>query len=399
MTARRVYLRGVGAYTPLGTRWPRTLAALAEGKSAVRPISHFDASGFPCQSAAAIPTAIEVEDRRLPFAQSAAREAWAAAGLEVAPERLGVFIGAESGRPSLATVIALSRAAGGGTSFDHRSFGLRASAHVKSAEVISPSAVASILAGEVGAGGPVMTVSLACASSAAAIAEAARSIRLGECDAALCGGVGADVDPFMLAGFALLGALSASGRSHPFDCRRDGFVLGEGAAMAVLAAEPPASGAAIEVAGIGRTLDAHHLTAPDPSGDGAFRAMQLALRDAGLESVDYVQAHGTSTPLNDAIEAAAIRRVLGPGLARARVSSVKGALGHSIAGAGALGFLCAVAALSEGTVLPTAGLEQPDRACDLPHVLGEAISASIDTAMCNAFAFGGANVSIVARRA
>jgi 3-oxoacyl-[acyl-carrier-protein] synthase II len=221
-----------------------------------------------------------------------------------------------------------------------------------------------------------------------------RAIRRGTCDAALAGGVGADVDPLMLAGFGLLGALSARGVSCPFDARRDGFVVGEGAAFVVLSAER--GDAVVRVSGIGRSLDAHHLTAPDPDGDGAARAMRAAIADAGGVDVSYVQAHGTSTPLNDAVEADAIRRVVGE---RARVSSVKGALGHWIAGAGAVGFLCAVEAVRTGILLPTAGLVSPDERCALPHVIGEAVRADVRAALVNSFAFGGANCSIVVERA
>jgi 3-oxoacyl-[acyl-carrier-protein] synthase II len=201
----------------------------------------------------------------------------------------------------------------------------------------------------------------------------------------------------MLAGFGLLGALSEKGCSRPFDARRDGFVLGEGAAFVVLSSE--AAGAAAELRGAGRSLDAHHLTAPEPGGEGAERAMRRALAESGLAAVDHVQAHGTSTPLNDAIEAAAIRRVLGTALADAHVSSVKGALGHTIAAAGALGLLCAVEAVVRGLVLPTAGLVEPDPECDLPHVTARALPRRVDAAMANAFAFGGANCSLVVARA
>jgi 3-oxoacyl-[acyl-carrier-protein] synthase II len=252
------------------------------------------------------------------------------------------------------------------------------------------------MAREFGALGPAETISLACSSSAVAIAEGTRAIRLGVCDVAICGGVGADVDPLMLVGFGRVGALSARGISCPFDVRRDGFVVGEGAAIAVLASERAA--ATVEVAGEGRTLDAYHLTAPDPEGNGAARSMNAALRAAGFPKVDYVQAHGTSTPLNDAVEALAIRRVLGKDLDRSYVSSIKGALGHWIAGAGALGFICAVQAVTDGTILPTAGLSEPDENCDLPHVMGRAISGSVEVALCNSFAFGGANCSLVVRR-
>jgi len=396
MTRRPVFVRGVGAFTPLAATWPATAAQLAEGACAIREIATFDASGFPCRHAAAITQVFPHEDRRLPYAREAAREAWAMANLEVAPARLGVFLGAESGRGRWGTVLGLARAARGADgTFDHARFGLAARAYEDriDASVISPSAVAVALACEYRAHGPVETVSLACASGSAAIVEAVRAIRLGEIDVALCGGVGADVDPLMLAGFGLLGILSPRGVSCPFDAHRDGFVVGEGAAMLVLSTERGT--ASVELAGIGRSLDAHHLTAPDPAGDGAQRAMTAALRDAGVTEVGYVQAHGTSTPLNDRIEAAAIRRVLGDA---AHVSSSKGALGHWVAGAGALGALYAYHAVSAGELLPTAGLVDPDPSCDVPHVLGRALRKDVTVALANSFAFGGANSCLVMRR-
>jgi len=398
---RQVFIRGVGAYTPLGETWPVTAEALAAGAVAIAPVTGFDVTGFPCTVAAAMPGRWADEDRRQAFARRAADEAWRMASVAVEPHRIGVFVGAESGRGRFETVLCLARAAGcsAGGAFDHARFGreARVLAERIDASVISPSSVASALAGELGAGGPVETVSLACASGGAAIVEAARAVRLGECDVALCGGVGADVDPLMLAGFGLLGALSARGVSRPFDAARDGFVVGEGAAMLVLASEP--GDAACELAGIGRSLDAHHLTAPEPDGDGAARAMIAALRDAGLDAVDYVQAHGTSTPLNDAVEIAALRRALGDRFDRAYVGSVKGAVGHWVAGAGALGALCAWEAVAHGTVLPTAGLDVVDPACAARHVVGHAVRGEVRAALANAFAFGGANASIAIRRA
>lgn len=390
MTRRRVYVHGVGAVTPLGATWPETAAALAEGRSAIAPITRFDARGFPCTVAAALPAG-DAEDRRVPLALAAAREAWAATRVDAAPERIGIFAGAEPGRPRFDRIVALARAGGA------PGLAPGAAAVLARATQASPAAVVASLARELGATGSVAAVSLACASGAVAIAEAARAVARGECDVALCGGVGADVDPLLLAGFGLLGALSEKGRSCPFDAGRDGFVLGEGAGFVVLAAER--AGAVAELRGTGRTLDAHHLTAPDPTGDGAARAMRLALAESGLAGVDHVQAHGTSTPLNDAVEARAIRRVLGRALADAHVSSVKGALGHTIAAAGALGFLCAVHAVARGIVLPTAGLAEPDPECDLPHVTGRALSRRVETALANAFAFGGANCSLVVARA
>jgi 3-oxoacyl-[acyl-carrier-protein] synthase II len=399
MMRRPVFVRGVGAYTPLGTTWRATADALATGATAIRPITAFDATGFPCTVAAAIPDALPDEDRRLPLARRAAREAWDMAGPGCEPERIGVFVGAESGRARFATVLALARAAGSPSgAFDHARFGRQARGFAGRIDdsVMSPSGVASRLAAELGARGPVETVSLACASGSAAIVEAARAIRIGQCDVALCGGVGADVDPLMIAGFGLLGILSARGVSCPFDLHRDGFVVGEGAAMLVLAAER--GDAACELAGIGRSLDAHRLTAPEPDGDGAARAMEAALRDAGAPEVDYVQAHGTSTPLNDRIEVAAIQRALGAGAARACVSSSKGALGHWVAGAGALGALYAWEAVTRGTVLPTAGLVTPDPQCDVEHVIGRAVARDVRAALANSFAFGGANSCLVLRR-
>jgi 3-oxoacyl-[acyl-carrier-protein] synthase II len=405
---RRVYIRGVGAYTPLGETWPETAGALAEGRSGIRPITAFDATGFPCTVAAAIAGEAaagagegDCEDRRLPFARRAAREAWAMAGMPgaagaVDPARIGVFLGAESGRGRFDTVLGLARAARSPSgAFDREQFARQARPFADriDASVISPSSVASALAAEFGAAGPVETISLACASGSAAIVEAARAIRLGHIDVALCGGVGADVDPLMIAGFGLLGILSARGVSCPFDVQRDGFVVGEGAAMLVLSHER--GDAACELAGIGRSLDAHHLTAPDPDGDGAYRAMTAALRDAGTSAVEYVQAHGTSTPLNDRIEAAAIRRALGAEIARAHVSSSKGALGHWVAGAGALGALYAWEAAARGVVLPTAGLATPDPDCDVQHVVGAALEKPVRAALANAFAFGGANSCLV----
>lgn len=406
---RRVFVRGVGAVTALGATWAASLPALARGEHAIGPVRSFDVTDFPSTVAAAIDgPQPEPDDRRWLLAQAAAREACAQAGggrddgaaqhRSGEGERLGVFVGAESGRAPFATLLALTRAAGGGACFDHAEFGVRARPMASrfDAAITSPAAVASALAAAWGATGPVVTVSLACASGASAIAEAARAIRAGVCEIALCGGVGADVDPLMLAGFGKLAALSEKGVSCPFDVRRDGFVVGEGAAMAVLS--HVRGKAVVELVGEGRSLDAHHLTAPDPQGRGAERAMRTALAAAGLQAVDVVQAHGTSTPLNDAVEAAALQRVLGPHLDKARVSSVKGALGHWVAGAGALGFLCAHAAVAQGLLLPTANLTRPDPACALPHVLGQGVQQSVDSAMVNAFAFGGANCSLVLRR-
>ncbi len=456
---RRVFVHGVGAITALGPDWASTRAALLAGQSAIAPVpgladGGFDVRGFPSTVAAAIRNFNHTGERRLALVQAAAREAFAhtqwaegaghdvSSGVNTAPTwpdatRVGIFLGAESGRAPFATLHALTRAAGANEAsadlitdpatdpatgaassalssaptachaagpFNHHLFGLHARplAAQFDASIISPAAVSSVLAREYGAHGPVQTLSLACSSSAAALAEAARAIRLGVCDVALAGGVGADVDALMLAGFGRLGALSERGHSCPFDVRRDGFVVGEGAAMVWLSHQPPRQtrpgDSYVEMAGEGRSLDAWHLTAPEPGGRGIRLAMQTALRNAGVDAVDYIQAHGTSTPLNDAVEAVALQQVFGSRLARAHVSSVKGALGHWVAGAGALGFVCAYGALQEGLMPPTANLHQPDPACDLPHILHSALRKDCELALVNAFAFGGANCSLVLRR-
>lgn len=361
------------------------------GATAVRPLDRFDATRFPCTVAAPVDAFLDParygEDRRTPLLLAAAAEL---PRVPASAGRVGVFIGAESGRGSLDTLRRLVAAAG--RPFDAARFaeGARSLADVLSPEVVSPAAPAVALARLVGAAGPIETVSLACASGLAAIVEATRALRAGECDVAVAGGVGADVDPLMLAGFGKLQALSARGVSCPFDRRRDGFVVGEGAAVVLLTRAP----GPVRVAGVGRSVDAVHLTMPDPEGRGAERAMRAALAEAAVSGtpfhrIDVVQAHGTSTPLNDAVEAAALRRL---GLPLGAVSSVKGALGHWIAGAGALGFVVAVEALANGHLVPTAGLRDPDS--DLPHVIGEGRRVEARTALVNAFAFGGANASV-----
>lgn len=393
-----VYVHGVGAVSPLGLSWPATFDQLIQGKSAVRWVDQFDVTGFPSQVAAWIDAPLarpDDEDRRLQLAQLAAAEALALCSAQALRGRVGVFIGAESGRATLRTIMSLAVAGGLGDDLDHRIFEAQAMplAARFDAATVSPATVASRLSGQLQAQGPSRTISLACASSNAAIVEAARAIEAGLCDVALCGGVGADVDPLMLAGFGLLSALSAHGLSCPFDIKRDGFVVGEGAAMLVLSREP--KGAVARILGTGRSLDAYHLTKPHPEGLGAKLAMRAALAEAGLARTDYVQAHGTSTPLNDVVEAKAIREVFGPAVEQALVSSVKGALGHWIAGAGAIGALCAVEAVRQGLAVPTAGLTVPDPDCELNHVMGKAERAPIKTALVNSFAFGGANSTLI----
>ncbi|HPH68977.1 MAG TPA: beta-ketoacyl synthase N-terminal-like domain-containing protein [Kofleriaceae bacterium] len=404
---RRVYVHAVGACTPMspdGASWRDSVPALLRGASAIRSVDHFDTNLYPSHVAAWIGRdGLDAHgDRRLPLLTRALAEIAAAVELQAyGGARCGVFLGAESGRASPQAILRLTQAAAPDGRFDHAQFVAMAegAAGAVAARSVSPAAVAATLAAQLDAQGPVQTISLACASGASAIIAAVRQLRLGLCDTALAGGVGADVDPFMLVGFGKLGALSARGVSRPFDRARDGFVVGEGAALVLLSTTPPPAGMpCIEIVGVGASLDGYHLTAPHPEGDGAERAIRAALRDADCDTVDYVQAHGTSTPLNDATECQAIARVFANGAAPA-VSSVKGAVGHWIAGAGAVGFLCAVEAL-QGNVIPTAGLTDPDAACAADHVMVD--SGGVRTAirpvrraLVNAFAFGGANAALI----
>lgn len=420
----RAWIRGVGVISALGPDWPTTVGALARGACGIAPITRFDATGMPCAVAATVADlwlgsgdhrgcdgmdfgtdsgdAAVPQDRRIALASAAAREAWSMAGIDGAPDRLGLFVGAESGLSCFPAAYAFARAAGAGSRLDLA----RLRADPRAALVwadprrTSAPAVAWALARELGARGPCRTASSACASGASAILEALRALRAGICDAAVCVGVGADVDPLMMAAFGRLGALSARGRAAPFDATRDGFVLGEGAAALVLSIDR--GDAVAEVAGGSRTLDGGSLTAPDPDARGAQRAIANAIADAaatGPTSIGYVAAHGTATLMGDAVEAAALRAVLGDGLGGARVGAVKSALGHWIAGAGALGAVCAWHAIAHGELLPTIGVGCISADCVLPHVLGEATHARVDAALVNAFGFGGANACLVLRSA
>jgi 3-oxoacyl-[acyl-carrier-protein] synthase II len=250
----------------------------------------------------------------------------------------------------------------------------------------------------------------ACASGAHAIGSALRMIQYGDADAVVCGGAEATLTDFGFACFNSMQALSPTGISRPFDARRDGFVMGEGAGMLVLedAESARQRGATIlgEVAGYGSTTDAHHLTAPEPTGGPASRAIELALRDAGAEpsQIDYINAHGTSTQLNDAAETAAIKLALGAEAKRIPVSSTKSSIGHTLGAAGAVEAVATFRTLITGVIAPTLGYEVPDPELDLDYVPGEARplvtgNGHPPLALSNSFAFGGHNVALALRGA
>jgi 3-oxoacyl-[acyl-carrier-protein] synthase II len=256
--------------------------------------------------------------------------------------------------------------------------------------------------------GPNNTIVTACSASTQAVGEAARIIERGDADVILAGGADSRIDPLSLVAYSLLGAVTTADRppeelSRPYDRKRDGFVLGEGAACLVLESEEHAKarGASIyaEVAGYGSSFDAYAVTSPEPEGRGAIQAMKAALRDAkvGPDDVDYISAHGTSTVLNDRMETIAVKKLFGDRAAKVPMSSIKSMIGHLIGAAGAIEAVTSVLAIRDGVVPPTINLTDPDPECDLDYVPNEAREAKVRTVLSNSFGFGGQNAALVLR--
>jgi 3-oxoacyl-[acyl-carrier-protein] synthase II len=396
----RVVVTGLGTVNPLGHSTPEFAAALRAGVGAIAPLTLFDPSGYRSQIAA------EVRDvsppawlpsplrRRLSrsdvFAVHAAREALVDAGLEpdAAPRRFGIVLGGTTGGMLAAEECLHAR-------IDGRITRYRAGALVGS----PISASADVLAAAFGLDGPRLTLSTACSSSATALGVAADWIRLGRADVVIAGGT-ESLCRMIFAGFNALRALSSE-PCRPFDRRRNGLSLGEGAALVVLESDERAArrGARVqaELRSYGNSADAHHLTAPHPEGTGAILAMRRALAHGGVaaEDIDYINAHGTGTPLNDAIETAAIKTVFGPAARRLAVSSTKAAVGHMLGAAGAIEALATIIALRDGFVPPTVNLDEPDPACDLDYVPRSSRPAALRWALSNSYGFGGNNTSLV----
>ncbi len=402
---RRVVVTGMGALSALGTSAEETWDGLITGRSGVGAITAFDASRLTVRIAAEVPGFDPVAtfgrrrarhlDRNVQLALAATAEALEASKLDVAaaPERVGVIYGTGiGGLTSLADGIGVLRNRG--------------------PEWVSPytlpmalaNMAAGLIAMEHGATGYNSCTVTACAASAQAIGEGADQIRLGRVDAMICGGCESAVGEVGIAAFAAMKALSTRneepGRaSRPFDTDRDGFVMGEAAATIILEERESAlaRGATIlaELAGYGSTADAHHITAPHPEGDGAVRAMRAALADAGLDpgAIGYVNAHGTSTPPNDRVEALALRKVFGE--SGPPVSSTKSMTGHTLGAAGALESLVCIQAIRTGILPPTVNLDRVDPDCALDHVANFARRAQVAAAITNSFGFGGHNASLV----
>ena len=408
---RRVVITGIGAVTPIGTGAEGLWSGLREERSAVRGLTRFDPSPFRSHNAAEIPD-FRPEDhldrkraRRLDlFGQLsvvAARQAVENACLDLASEdrdRIGAMMGS----------------ALGGVGYAEEQLGAYLRGGIKA---VDPLLALSVFGGasscniaiELGVTGPNSTNGMSCASGTIAIGDAFRQIRDGYADVMIAGGAEAPLWPLCYGAFTLVRAMSTRNddparASRPFDAGRDGFVMGEGAAVLVLEEHDRAvaRGAPViaEVLGYAVTNDAHHMTAPRPDAAQAARCMRLTLADAGVDAsdVDYVNAHGSSTPLNDPTETAAIKQVLGEHAYRIPVSGTKGYYGHALGASGAIETAICALALERGWLPPTVNLESPDAECDLDYIPSSGRERRVETVLTNSFGFGGINAALVLRR-
>lgn len=409
---RRVVITGLGAITPVGNDVPTMWRTLLDGKSGAAPITKFDATNFPVRFACEVKgfDPSEYMDRKeakrsdiyTQYAIAASAQAMRDAGLEDAsrylPDRTGVIIGS---------------GIGGLKSFEEQHDVYRERGPSKISPFFIPMFIADIAAGVVSmrfnAKGPNYATVSACATSAHAIGDAFRAIQYGDADVVITGGAEATVTPMAIGGFANMRALSERNdspetASRPFDATRDGFVMGEGAGIVILEELEHAldRGARIyaEVTGYGMTGDAYHLTAPAPNGEGAQRAMRRAMEDAGLtpEMVQYVNAHGTSTPANDLNETRAIKAVFDGAASGLNVSSTKSATGHMLGAAGAVEFIASVLTVRDGKIPPTINYQVPDPECDLDYTPNTMVEREVSAALSNSFGFGGHNVTLAVTR-
>jgi 3-oxoacyl-[acyl-carrier-protein] synthase II len=409
---RRVVVTGFGCLTPVGNDVATTWRALLAGTSGAGPITKFDPTKFPVRFAAEVKgfDPVVFMDRKEakradPYTQyavaaavQAMQDAGFAEGNGYDPERTGVIIGS---------------GIGGLRSFEEQHDVYKERGPSKISPFFIPMFIADIAAGIVSmrfnAKGPNYATVSACATSAHAIGDAFRTIQYGDADIVLSGGAEATVTPMAIGGFANMKALSERNdspetASRPFDATRDGFVMGEGSGVVVLEELEHAKkrGARIyaEVVGYGATGDAYHLTAPAPDGEGAQRAMRRAMQDAGLTpgDVQYINAHGTSTPANDLNETKAIKAVFGDQAMQLNVSSTKSATGHMLGAAGAVEFIFSALAVREGRIPPTINYATPDPECDLNYTPNQAASREMTAALSNSFGFGGHNVTLAVRR-
>jgi len=409
---RRVVVTGFGVITPVGNDVATTWRSLLEGKSGSAPITKFDATNFPVRFACEVKgfDPLQYMDRK-----EAKRADWytqyAVAGAVQAMRDAG-FLDGKGYDPDRTGVI-LGSGIGGLKSFEEQHDVYRERGPSKISPFFIPMFIADIAAGIVSmrfnAKGPNYATVSACATSAHAIGDAYRAIQYGDADVMLTGGAEATVTPMAIGGFANMKALSERNdspatASRPFERDRDGFVMGEGAGVVVLEEFEHARrrGARIhaEIVGYGATGDAYHLTAPAPDGEGAQRAMKRAMADAGLAPADvqYINAHGTSTPANDFNETRAIKAVFGDDAARINVSSTKSSTGHMLGAAGAVEFVVSSLVVRDCTIPPTINYSTPDPECDLNYTPNAPVEREVAVALSNSFGFGGHNVTLAVRR-
>ena len=407
---RRVVVTGLGAVTPLGIGIEETWKNIKAGKSGIRRITKFDASKLPSQIAGEVKDFKPEEfmstklisriDTFIQYAIASTRMALEDAGfpLNDLGDEVGVIIGVGMGGVGL---------------IEHYTRVLDEKGYKRVTPFFIPMIIPNMAAGQVailfGAKGPNTAVCTACAAGNHAIGEAFRLIREGRVKAMICGGTESIITPLCVAGFSVMKALSTRNNepekaSRPFDAKRDGFVIAEGCGILILEELEHAQkrGARIyaELIGYGLNADAYHMTAPSPSGEGAAKCMEMALYDAGINpsQIDYINAHGTSTPLNDISETKAIKKVFKEHAYKLMISSTKSMTGHLLGGAGGLEAAITVLSLYEGIVPPTINLEEPDPECDLDYVPNQARKANIKIALSNAFGFGGTNACLVFKK-
>lgn len=427
MEKPRVVITGVGVVTPIGIGVENYWKAVLEGTSGSKLITHFDPEGLPSRMAAVVRGDEEIErlrswlgadpeeSRVALFALAAARAASEASCWDshYKGDRLGIFLGTSGSRVDLRRLaeIAYRARAENGREITPAAYIKEYGRSLNANFVLRlfPQYVTALVAGSLGITGSSSTIQTACTSSAQAVGEALRTIQRGAVDAAIAGGSECIVSPIEMQLFCLLGALSRGNgaperASRPFDAQRDGFVLGEGAGFLVLerldrAVERNAPILA-ELAGYGTSCDAYRVTDEAPDGRGAILAMSRALEDSRLspEQIDYVNAHGTSTPMNDRVETLAIKKVFAKRAYEVPVSSTKSMIGHTISAAGAIELITCVLALRDQVIPPTINYEFPDPECDLDYVPNRARRSKLETALSNSFGFGGHNDCLVVRR-
>jgi 3-oxoacyl-[acyl-carrier-protein] synthase II len=412
VSRRRVAVTGLGIVCPIGNTVAEAWESALAGKPGITRITRFDPSRLACQIAGEVkgfdvaqymsPKDARRMDTFIHYGMAAGLQAWRDCGLQVTPEnaeRVGINFGSGIGGLPL---------------IEDMHNELTKNGPRRISPFFIPGTIINMIAGllsiELGAKGPNLAMVTACTTSTHCIGEAAKSIRYGEADVMIAGGAEAVVSELAIGGFAAARALSTRNddpatASRPWDKERDGFVLGEGSGAVVLEEweHAKARGAKIycELTGYGMSADAHHMTAPPEDGDGAFRAMRNALKDAALDAgaIDYINAHGTSTPLGDLAETVAVKRALGAHAAKAAVNSTKSMTGHLLGAAGGVEAVFTALALRDQVSPPTINLRTPDPQCDLDYVPNAARKMPIRVALSNSFGFGGTNATLVFSRA